>query len=174
MNEVGTQTARPKTSLSFATFPCRNGNETQRVYGSVEDNITQNAQSLQAQVQDIKRLEEQLRKNKVQLEEGKKSTKETGSDRQELEFSDDSILSDDEKANNDDKRKGRYTSENRCDALTSECPENFLNAPTLTSWTGFDSNGDDDEYDLPELPRRNVSEGVAPWQNFKDILIGNR
>lgn len=48
----------------------------------------------------------------------------------------------------------------------------FLTEPTLTSWEDFDSS--DDDNDLPNLPRRYISEGQSPWSNFKDLVIGNR
>lgn len=175
INEVGTQTARPKTSLSFATFPYKSRSDHQRTYGSVDNNILRNAQSLQAQVQDIKRLEEQLwkKRNKVELDDDAASEPNKGvaDDSRELEFSDDS-LSDNGKT--DIGGQSRHCSNDSYDAMANDVRESFLNAPTLTSWTGFDSNDDDDEYDLPELPKKTVSEGYAPWRNFKDILIGNR
>lgn len=178
VHEFGTQTARPKTSLSFSRFPYRNKSENQRIYGSVDNNILRNARSLQAQVQDIKRLEEQLWKKRniarPKDDIASEPNKETVDDSRELEFSDDS-LSDNGKTDFD--RHGRLDSTDSYDALANDGQENYLNAPTLTSWTGFDSNDDDiddDDYDLPELPKRTISEGYAPWQNFKDILIGNR
>lgn len=176
VNEVGTQTARPKTSLSFGTIPHKRKSEldSQRVYGSVDSNILRNGQNLQAQVQDIKTLEEQLWKKRdtirsdddIAREPNKESVDDTG----EVEYSDDS-LSDNGKT--DFGCRSRQYSNDSCDTVANDGQENFLNAPTLTSWTGFDSN-DDDDYDLPELPKRTVSEGYAPWQNFKNILIGNR
>lgn len=173
-NEVGTQTARPKTSLSFATFPCKSKSDKQRIYGSVDNNILRNARSLQAQVHDIKRIEEQLwkKRNKVGPEDDTASepNKEITDDLRELEFSDDSLS---EAGKTDYGCHSRPYSNDNYDIMANEGQENFLNGPTLTSWTGFDSN-DDDDYDLPELPKNTVSEGYAPWRNFKDILIGNR
>lgn len=176
VNEIGTQTARPKTSLSFATFPNKSKSENQRIYGSVDNNILRNSRSLQDQIQDIKRLEEQLwnksSKARTDDENASEHNKEMVDDSQELEFSDDS-LSDNGKI--DVGCQSRQYSSDCYDTLANDGQENFLNAPTLTSWTGFDSNDDDDdEYDLPELPKQTISEGYAPWRNFKDILIGNR
>lgn len=200
INEIGTQTARPKTSLSFATFPYKSKSDNERQYGTVDNNILRNARSLQAQVHDLKRLEEQLwkkrnkvgpdddtaapdddikveeplwkKRNKVGLDDDTASepNKEIIDDSRELEFSDDS-LSDTGKT--DFRCHSRPYSNDSYDIMANDVQENFLNAPTLTSWTGFDSN-DDDDYDLPELPKKTVSEGHAPWRNFKDILIGNR
>lgn len=174
INDVGTQTARPKTSLSFATFPYKSRTESNPVYGSVDNNILRNARSLRTQMDDIKRLEEQLRKKRDPVGEDDKTTsesnKEITDDSRELEFSDDS-LSDNGKT--DFGCRSSQHSNDSDDILTNDGQENFLNAPTLTSWAGFDS-GDEDDYDLPELPKKTISEGYAPWRNFKDILIGNR
>ncbi len=166
----------PKTSLSFGTFPYGSTSENERVYGSVDNNILRNAQSLQDQLQDMKKLEEQLWKNKDTVladnDAPSEPVKQIADDTQDIEFSDDS-LSDNGKA--DTESQCRQPASDGYDLLANDGRENFLNAPTLTSWTGFDSNyEDDDDYDLPELPRQTISEGHAPWRNFKDILIGNR
>lgn len=176
VNEIGTQTARPKTSLSFAIFPNKSKFENQAPYGSVDNNILRNSRSLQDQVQDIKRLEEQLwnKSSKVRRDDStaREDNREILDDSQELDFSDDS-LSDNGKT--DAGCQSRQYSNGCYDTLVNDGQGNFLNAPTLTSWTGFDSNDDDvDEYDLPELPKQTISEGYAPWRNYKDILIGNR
>ncbi|KAJ6639253.1 hypothetical protein Bhyg_11995, partial [Pseudolycoriella hygida] len=172
VNEIATQTARPKTSLSFATLPFRNKSDNHRIYGSVDRNILRNARSLQVQVQGMKRIEEQLwaKRNKICLDDDTHTAnnKETIHDSQELEFSDDSLC-DNEKTPD----FCRHFSSDGCDDRGNDVEENFLNAPTLTSWTGFESS-DEDDYDLPELPKRTVSEGYAPWKNFRDILVGNR
>lgn len=170
INEVATQTARPKTSLSFASFPYGNEN----TFGTVEDNLLRNAQSLQTQVEDIKKLEDKLWNKgdqlKVDNEPASELKNEVTEDVREVEFSDDS-LSDNGKP--DSEVVSRKLSNESNDIQPNEDHEKFLNAPTLTSWTGFESN-DDDEYDLPTLPKQTISEGYAPWHNFKDILIGNR
>lgn len=174
VNEIGTQTAIPKTSLSFTRFPYRNISENLRIYGSVDNKITQNARILQDQVHDIKRLEKKLwrKQDKSHISPDDDTASEPNKDipdeSRELEFSDDSLS---ENQNIDFDR--RVFINDNSDILVNDMQENFLSAPTLTSWTGFDSNEDDD-YDLPELPKKTISEGYAPWHNFKDILIGNR
>lgn len=174
-NEVGTQTARPKTSLSFTRFPYKNIPGNRHIFGTIDNTIMQNVRILQAQAQDIKKLEEQLRKKRnnthtkpedVAVEPDKNIT----DDPRELEFSDDSLCGNEK---TDFRRDNRSLSTESYDILVNDVQENFLSAPTLTSWTGFDSTEDDD-YDLPELPKRTISEGCAPWSNFKDVLIGNR
>lgn len=32
----------------------------------------------------------------------------------------------------------------------------------------------DAENDLPDLPRRTISDGSTPWHNLKEIVIGQR
>lgn len=32
----------------------------------------------------------------------------------------------------------------------------------------------DDETDLPDLPRKTISDGSTPWNNIKEIVIGQR
>lgn len=44
--------------------------------------------------------------------------------------------------------------------------------PTLTSWEDFELT--DEENDLPDLPRKSMSEGSTPWNNFKELVIGQR
>lgn len=175
VNEIGTQTAIPKTSLSFTRFPYRNISESRRIYGSVDNKIIQNVRILQDQVHDIKRLEQQLwkkhEKSHINSDDGNANepNKDIPDENRELEFSDDSLC-DNQKTDFD----RRMFANDNSDILVNDGQENFLSAPTLTSWTGFDSNEEDDDYDLPELPKKTISEGYAPWHNFKDILIGNR
>ncbi|KAG4068361.1 hypothetical protein HA402_007881 [Bradysia odoriphaga] len=174
INNVATQTARPKTSLSFGTFPYGNNSVNESTFGTVEDNILRNAHSLETQVQDIKRLEDKLwnksEPDHVDNDIASEPKNEVNDESREVEFSDDS-LSDNGKADFDG--GSRKQSNDSYDVQPDKNREKFLNAPTLTSWTGFESN-DDDEYDLPQLPKQTISEGYAPWHNFKDILIGNR
>lgn len=174
INDIGTQTARPKTSLSFGAFPYGNNSVNDHKFGTVEHNIMQNAHSLQTQVRDIKILEEKLwnKSDQVHVNDDRISEpkNQVNDDSREAEFSDDS-LSDNGKT--DATGGSRKQSNDSYDMQPDENRGNFLKTPTLTSWTGFESN-DDDEYDLPQLPKHTVSEGCAPWHNFKDILIGNR
>lgn len=44
--------------------------------------------------------------------------------------------------------------------------------PTLTCWEDFEIS--DEDNDLPDLPRKTISEGSTPWNNFKDLVIGQR
>lgn len=44
--------------------------------------------------------------------------------------------------------------------------------PTLTSWEDFELSDEDSA--LPDLPRKSISEGSTPWNNFKDLVIGQR
>lgn len=44
--------------------------------------------------------------------------------------------------------------------------------PTLTSWEDFEIS--DEDIDLPDLPRKTISDGSTPWNNFKDLVIGQR
>lgn len=43
---------------------------------------------------------------------------------------------------------------------------------TLTSWDDFELS--DEDQDLPKLPRTTISDGSTPWNNFKDLIIGQR
>lgn len=44
--------------------------------------------------------------------------------------------------------------------------------PTFAYWDDLDET--DNEDDLPDLPRRTISEGSTPWSNFKNLIIGQR
>lgn len=39
-------------------------------------------------------------------------------------------------------------------------------------WDEFDFS--DPENDLPDLPRRTISDGSTPWNNYKELVIGQR
>lgn len=41
---------------------------------------------------------------------------------------------------------------------------------SIQHWDDFDF----DENDLPDLPRQTISDGSTPWNNFKEIVIGQR
>lgn len=43
---------------------------------------------------------------------------------------------------------------------------------TFGCWDDFDFS--DNENDLPDLPKRTISDGSVPWNNFNDIVIGQR
>lgn len=43
---------------------------------------------------------------------------------------------------------------------------------TYMCWDDFDIS--DDDNDLPDLPRKTISDGSTPWNNFKDLVIGQR
>lgn len=43
---------------------------------------------------------------------------------------------------------------------------------TFGCWDDFDFT--DNENDLPELPRKTISDGSTPWNHFNDIVIGQR
>lgn len=43
---------------------------------------------------------------------------------------------------------------------------------TRQHWDDFDFA--DTENDLPDLPKRTISDGSTPWNDFKDIVIGQR
>lgn len=42
---------------------------------------------------------------------------------------------------------------------------------TYAHWTNLDFDNDEKP---PSLPRRTLTEGEAPWRNFKDLILGNR
>lgn len=46
------------------------------------------------------------------------------------------------------------------------------NESTFSCWDDFDLSDTDD--DLPNFPRKTVSDGSMPWNNFKNIIIGDR
>ncbi|XP_055645631.1 uncharacterized protein LOC129782511 [Toxorhynchites rutilus septentrionalis] len=51
----------------------------------------------------------------------------------------------------------------------------FLEPPTYNSWQNLDfSDEESDHYVARELPRRTVGEGDRPWAEFKDLVIGSR
>lgn len=47
-----------------------------------------------------------------------------------------------------------------------------LNGHTLTCWDDFDIS--DNENDLPDLPRKTVSDGSTPMNDFTEQIIGHR
>lgn len=50
--------------------------------------------------------------------------------------------------------------------------ESLLNTSPRACWDDFDFC--ESENDLPELPKRTISDGSTPWNDFKSILIGQR
>lgn len=50
--------------------------------------------------------------------------------------------------------------------------ENSMKNSTFGCWDDFDFS--DNENDLPELPRKTISDGSTPWSNFNEIVIGQR
>lgn len=46
-----------------------------------------------------------------------------------------------------------------------------LSAP-VQHWDEFDFS--DPENDLPDLPRRTISDGSTPWNDYKELVIGQR
>lgn len=50
--------------------------------------------------------------------------------------------------------------------------ENSLKSLPFNCWDDFDFPGSDN--DLPDLPRRTISDGSTPWSNFREMVIGQR
>lgn len=47
-----------------------------------------------------------------------------------------------------------------------------MESTSVQHWDDFDFS--DPENDLPDLPKRTISDGSTPWNDYKDILIGQR
>lgn len=50
--------------------------------------------------------------------------------------------------------------------------ENSIKSVPFTCWDDFDFPDSDNE--LPDLPKRSISDGSTPWNNFNEIVIGQR
>uniref|UniRef100_A0A1I8JW82 Uncharacterized protein n=1 Tax=Anopheles quadriannulatus TaxID=34691 RepID=A0A1I8JW82_ANOQN len=51
----------------------------------------------------------------------------------------------------------------------------LLETPTFAAWQNLDFSDEESEGYVPrELPRRPIGEGVRPWADFKDLVIGSR
>lgn len=60
MCDFGTQTAQPKTNLSFARFLQKEGLKVPEPLVTIDDIITKNATILQAQIEEIQKIDEKL------------------------------------------------------------------------------------------------------------------
>lgn len=49
---------------------------------------------------------------------------------------------------------------------------NSMRREPVEHWDDFDFS--DPENDLPNLPRRTISDGSTPWNNFNELVIGQR
>lgn len=49
---------------------------------------------------------------------------------------------------------------------------NSIRNASVQHWDDFDFS--DLENDLPDLPRRTISDGSTPWNNYKELIIGQR
>lgn len=71
-----------------------------------------------------------------------------------------------------DKKNSSYSDFIGCLEKESEIQPNLLSTPTRLAWDNLDFS--DEEDDLPKLPRRTIGEGDSPWNNFKNLIIGQR
>lgn len=46
------------------------------------------------------------------------------------------------------------------------------NGPAFSYWEDFDVTDHEDE--LPDLPRKTISDGSLPWNSFRNLIIGDR
>lgn len=146
---VPTQTPLPRIGLSFRTLAMKSISGSDNNSDWADKQIYDTALKLQSQRNSLKLFDQELYANE--------------NSQNELMNGDRESLSEPDNASVD---------EDSLNANGSEIKHQNAIESTISCWDDFDISDTDD--DLPNLPRKTVSDGSMPWNNFKNIIIGDR
>lgn len=148
---VPTQTPLPRIGLSFGTFAMKSISESDNNSDWADKQIYDTELKLQSQWNSLQLFDQQL------LDSQNPSTK---GDKESLSEPDNVSVDEDSLNENDSK------------IIRKIVKHQNANESTFSCWDDFDISDTDD--DLPNLPRKSVSDGSMPWNNIKNIIIGDR
>ncbi|XP_058840009.1 uncharacterized protein LOC131695490 [Topomyia yanbarensis] len=157
MSNVATQTAMPRSGVSFRRF----------LEAGEGDGIV--PKLVPEEDEDIKKSSsfEELQKIDAKIKQFFNSP--------ELDAAE--LPEDNESTHSSDSIKDQNTPDLLTGSSKDAVPNRskFLEPPTFSSWQNLDfSDEESEQYVARELPRRTLGEGNQPWAEFKDLVIGSR
>ncbi|XP_031619605.1 uncharacterized protein LOC116338469 [Contarinia nasturtii] len=178
-NTIATQTPLPRTYLSFASLATKTKSPLDYKRSSpFERQMLENELLLQTQQNALKTVDSKLnekypteRETQNENELFKQSEQHSGSSSYEQVTPQD-IQQDENSQSLSSSAPDTSTQPNKIDKVAMKMQENMMNNATFACWDDFDFS--DNENDLPDLPRRTISEGSIPRDNFNEIVIGQR
>lgn len=151
---VPTQTPLPRIGLSFRTLSMKSISGSDNNFDWADKQIYDAELKLQSQRNSLKLFDQELYANEKSQSESINCDTESLSEPDNASVDEDSLNA------------------NGSEIIRKIIKHQNANESTFSCWDDFDLSDTDD--DLPNLPRKTVSDGSMPWNNFKNVIIGDR
>ncbi|XP_055322630.1 uncharacterized protein LOC129578312 [Sitodiplosis mosellana] len=174
-NTIATQTPLPRTYLSFASLASKSKAPLGYQTTPFERQMLENELLLQTQQNALKAIDlkitEKYLNDRQAKDECTPSKQQSGSSSYEQITPGDG-QQDENSQSISSSAPNSSSQQIKIDKIAMKMRENSIKNSTFGCWDDFDFS--DNETDLPDLPRRTISDGSTPWNNFNEIVIGQR